>query len=182
VRSARPTDDRDFGLKRPMPHTLRILSRLARHLYAHDLGWILGGRFLQLTHTGRSSGLRHTTVLEVVGRTSAGELVVVSGLGPRADWLRNLRAGGPALVTLGRRTAPVAHRLLEIDEAAATLADYERRHRLLTPLVRCVLSMLLGWRYRSTDADRRRAVAQLPLVALRLTAPPSTPTDPEGRR
>ena len=79
MRSAQPTDDRDTGAKRPIPSALRTLLRLPRHLYAHDLGWILGERFLQLAHTGRSSGRRHTAVLEVVGRTPAGELVVVSG-------------------------------------------------------------------------------------------------------
>jgi deazaflavin-dependent oxidoreductase (nitroreductase family) len=182
VRSVRPTDDRGIGVKHSISPALRTLLRLPRHLYAHDLGGILGGRFLQLTHTGRSSGRRHTTVLEVVGRTPAGEMVIVSALGPHADWLRNLRAGGPALVTVGRRTTPVTHRLLEVDEAAATLADYERRHRLLAPLVRRALSMLLGWRYRSTVAHRRRAVAQLPLAALLPTAPPSISTDTEDTR
>lgn len=188
VRSVPPTDDHRTGAKRPLSPAMRTLLRLPRHLYTHNLGWVLGGRFLQLTHTGRRSGRRHATVLELVSRTATGELVVVSGLGPHADWLRNLRAGGPAQVTVGRRTMPVAHRLLEVDEAAAALADYEHRHRLLAPLTHRVLSMLLGWRYHGTAAHRRRAVAQLPLVALLPTAPPSTPislsmsTDTEGRR
>ena len=154
------------GAPRTPPAWLRVAFRLPRHLYAHDLGWVLGRRFLQLTHTGRVTGRRHATVLEVVGTTPADELVVVSGFGARADWLRNLRAGGPAELTLGRRTSPARHRLLEADEAVAVLAAYERRNRLVGPVMRRLLSRLAGWRYRGTDADRRRLVEQLPLVAL----------------
>ena len=49
----------------------------------------------------------------------------------------------------------------------AVLADYERRNRLARPVLRRVLSMLVGRPYRGTAADRRHAVAMLPLVALR---------------
>jgi hypothetical protein len=35
-------------------------------LYRLHLGWLLGHRFLLLTHTGRRSGLRRQTVLEVM--------------------------------------------------------------------------------------------------------------------
>jgi hypothetical protein len=55
--------------------------------------------------------------------------------------------------------------VLDPDEASEVLADYERRNRFAAPVVRTVLSRLLGWRYRGSDADRVRAVLQLPLVA-----------------
>ena len=51
--------------KRP-PRLLVVLFGLPRHLYRHRLGWVLGHRFLQLTHTGRSSGRTYKTILEVV--------------------------------------------------------------------------------------------------------------------
>lgn len=181
MRPVRPIDDRDTGMKRPLPSVLRILLRLPLFIYAHDLGWIMGGRFLQLTHTGRSSGRRHTTVLEVTGHTPTGELLVLSALGLQADWLRNLQAGGPALVTIGRCTTAITHRRLPTDEATAALADYERRNRLLAPVVRRALSMLLGWRYRGSAENRRRAVTQMPLVALRPTCPPPLAADRPGR-
>ena len=97
----------------------------------------------------------------------SGEHVVISGFGRRADWLRNLEAGGPAVVTVGRATFPVRHRMLDTDTAVAVLADYEHRHRLAGSVLRRVLSVLVGRRYRATDADRRHAVTVLPLVALR---------------
>lgn len=51
--------------KRP-PRPLVVLFGLPQHLYRHRWGWVLGHRFLQLTHTGRSSGRTYQTILEVV--------------------------------------------------------------------------------------------------------------------
>jgi deazaflavin-dependent oxidoreductase (nitroreductase family) len=147
---------------------LRWALRTPRLLY--DVGWggLLGHRFLPLRHTGRRTGRPHAVVLEVLRHDPAsGEHVVVSGCGWRADWLRNLEAGGPAAVTVGRTTYPVRHRVLGTDAAVAVLADYEHRNRLVGPLLRRVLSALVGRPYRATDADRRHAVTVLPLVALR---------------
>jgi hypothetical protein len=110
-------------------------------------------------------------VVEVVGRLPAsGEYVVVAGVGHTADWLQNLRAGGGRGVTVGRRQFRPAVRELGVDEAAAVLAGYEQRNRLITPVVRRVLSRLVGWRYTGTDEQRRRLVAERPLVALRPAA------------
>jgi hypothetical protein len=61
---------------------------------------------------------------------------------------------------------PVRHRVLDTDTAVAVLTDYERRNRLAGPLLRRVLSALVGRPYRGADADRRHAVTVLPLLAL----------------
>ena len=81
---------------RSPPAWLRWVFRAPRRLY--DVGWggLLGHRFLLLRHTGRRTGRQHAVVLEVLRHDpAAGEHVVISGFGPRADWLRNLDAGGP---------------------------------------------------------------------------------------
>jgi len=147
-----------------VPGWLAGVSQVANLLYDRDLGWLLGHRILRLSHVGRRSGRHYRTVLEVVGRDrTSGEFFVVSGFGGRADWVRNLDAGGPATVAVGRRRFPADHRRLDPAEAFAVLTDYERRNRMITPVVRRALSWLLGWSYRGTDADRSRLVAQLPL-------------------
>jgi hypothetical protein len=69
-------------------------------------------------------------------------------------------------VAIGRRRFRPAHRVLDPEEAATVLADYERRNRWITPIVRRVLSWLVGWTYDGTDDARRRLVEQLPVVAL----------------
>ena len=151
--------------RRPGP-VLGALLRAPAQLDDLGCGWMLGGRFLRLTHVGRGSGRRYRTVLEVIG-TRPGELLVLVGFGPSADRYRNLRAARTVEVGHRRDRFRAAWRTLEPDAAAAALAEYERRHRLITPVVRLVLSRLLGWRYDGSVASRRRLVRKLPVVALR---------------
>ncbi|MEJ3653504.1 nitroreductase family deazaflavin-dependent oxidoreductase [Actinomycetes bacterium KLBMP 9759] len=152
---------------RPAP-PLRLLARLPARLYAADLGWLLGNRFLCLTHIGRRSGRRHRTVLEVIAtEPGTGEVLVIAALGPSSDWYRNIQANPAVEVTVGRHRFVPAHRTLDEPEAAAVLAGYERRNRWLAPVLRPVLSRLLGWRYDGSTTARRRMAQQLPVVALR---------------
>jgi deazaflavin-dependent oxidoreductase (nitroreductase family) len=144
------------------------IFRLPDRLYRHGLGWLLGHRCLRLVHVGRRTGRRHATVLEVVRHDpQVPEFVVVSGFGPRADWLRNLEANGTAEVTVGRWTFAADHRRLDVTEATDVFADYERRNRAIRPVVRSALSWMLGWRYDGSDGARRRMAEQLPMIALR---------------
>jgi len=147
---------------------LRRLLRAPRHLYRHRLGWLLGHRFLQLSHQGRRTGRQHHTVLEVVRYDRAtGEATVVSGFGARSDWFRNLQAGSEAVVSIGRSRAPARYRIVDADEATDVIADYERRAGLARPVVRAALSRLLGWPYDGSDDARRRLAVELPMVAFR---------------
>ena len=44
----------------------RFMWRMPIYLYKAHLGWLLGERFLLLTHTGRISGERRQAVLEII--------------------------------------------------------------------------------------------------------------------
>ncbi|HTJ67155.1 MAG TPA: nitroreductase family deazaflavin-dependent oxidoreductase [Actinospica sp.] len=146
----------------------RVMLKAPSRLYGAHAGWLLGHRFLRLTHRGRVSGREYRTVLEVVGHLEAtGEYVVVSGLGRGSDWFRNIQAAPAVRVEVGRTGFTPVHRTLEPEEAAAVLADYEQHNRLLAPLVRTALSRLLGWRYDSSPQARERLTAELPFVAFR---------------
>ena len=147
---------------------LRALLGLPVHLYHAHLGVLLGHRFLLLVHTGRRTGIRRETVLEVIryDRVSR-EAVVAAGWGRRTGWLHNVEAGLAREVWIGRERFVPAFRVLAADEAERLFADYERRNRLIAPLVRAVISRLVGWRYDGTQASRRRVVEQLSLVGLR---------------
>ncbi|MEP7191824.1 MAG: nitroreductase family deazaflavin-dependent oxidoreductase [Actinomycetota bacterium] len=158
--------------KRP-PQALVVLFGLPRHLYRLGWGWVLGHRFLQLTHTGRSSGRTYQTILEVVHYDpDSQEATVLSGFGPGADWLRNVQANDQAEISIGRSSFTATHRMVPVEEAMATFAAYERRNRLVSPVVRLVLSRLLGWRYDGTESARRKAAVQLPSVAFRPSSRP----------
>lgn len=107
-------------------------------------------------------------MLEVIGRRpAANEFLVIAGLGRSANWYRNVQAQPAIEVAVGRQRFRPRHRVLSEDEAAAALADYERRNRLAAPVVRRVLSWLVGWRYDASADARRRLMRELPVVAFR---------------
>jgi len=146
----------------------RMFLRAPARLYDWRCGWLLGHRFLRLTHVGRNSGRRYQTILEVIGTGPAvNEFLVVAGLGRAADWYRNLRATPPVEVAIGRSRFRPVHRILNVEEAVAALTDYERRNRWITPVIRRMLSWLLGWRYDGSGPARQRLVRELPIVAFR---------------
>jgi deazaflavin-dependent oxidoreductase (nitroreductase family) len=145
-----------------------FLLRTPVYLYRWGLGRLLGRRFLLLIHVGRRTGRRHETVLEVVEyRVPGPEIVVISGFGPNAGWLRNIEAGpNPEIMIGGDHFAASFHRL-PVEEACRVMRSYEARHKLMGPVIRSVLSRLLGWPYRGSDSDRRRLAAELPFVEFR---------------
>jgi deazaflavin-dependent oxidoreductase (nitroreductase family) len=148
--------------------TLWYLFRTPVYAYRWHLGWLFGKRLLLLTHTGRRTGLRRHTVLEVVEYRKEGpEVVVANGFGPDSDWIRNIQAKSDEEVTVGSQHFAAAHRFLGAEEAAVVIERYEHRNRFIAPIVRAGFSWLLGWKYRSSESERRRLVAQIPLLAFR---------------
>ncbi len=146
----------------------RRAFRLPIHLYHWGGGGLLGRRFMLLIHIGRRSGLRRETVLEVMEyRPTGPEIVVMSGFGRDSDWLRNINAGTGEEVVIGRDHFGATHRILDTEEAVGVVTRYEHRNRFISPIVRFALSRLAGWRYRSSDSDRRKLVAQFPFIAFR---------------
>jgi deazaflavin-dependent oxidoreductase (nitroreductase family) len=157
-----------FSMGRSMSsRIIRALLHAPTHLYSWGLGPLFGNRFVLLTHVGRKSGVRHQTVLEVLEyRPDGPEVVVMSGFG-RSEWLKNIEANGRAEIFVGWKRFTAGHRCLGEQEAVTVLAAYERRNRILGPIIRSVLSRLLGWKYRSSEDDRRRLIAQLFLIAFK---------------
>ena len=126
-------------MSRPVPTTLRrglrrVLTtpRLARsplRLYDLGLGGLLGRELLRLDHRGRVSGAKRSVVLEVVDRPRPGVVRVVSGLGPHAQWFRNITAEPRVLVTNGwGPPVPALARVLDAEEAERTFARYRSVH------------------------------------------------------
>ena len=151
-----------------MKHTLRPILDAPIYLYHGRLGWLLGRRFLLLTHVGRRTGRIHQTVLEVMEyRDESAEAVVMSGFGKQSNWLKNIEANQQAKILIGSDCFAANYRLLGEDEAACVVAGYMRKNRFMAPVIRWVLNKLVGWQYGDSQIDRRRLVAQLPLVAFR---------------
>ena len=66
--------------------------------------------------------------------------------------------------------------MLDETEAVAVVADYERRNRWITLVIRRLLTTLLGWRYDGSETARHHLVRQLPIVAFR----PRSESDPSA--
>jgi deazaflavin-dependent oxidoreductase (nitroreductase family) len=160
-------------MPKPITHqqprgALRLLARLPILLYRARLGWLLGDRFLMLTHTGRLSGLPRQVVLEVVRHDKETHTyVVASAWGEKSDWYRNLRQTPEAALTVGRRQLEVLAEQLPPEEAERELAHYARRY----PTAARALARLMGFQVEDVEADFPALSRQLPLIAFRPRRP-----------
>jgi deazaflavin-dependent oxidoreductase (nitroreductase family) len=147
------------------PHgLLRWGYNLPIHLYRARLGWLLGHRFLLLTHRGRKTGAVHHTVLEVVRYEPATrESAVLSAYGTYADWYRNIQAKPPVSIQTGRSEYTPQYRLLDPDERLAALRIYQTRYRRA---FRAVMRFL-GYVYDGTEEGLRALADMVVMVAFR---------------
>jgi deazaflavin-dependent oxidoreductase (nitroreductase family) len=150
----------------PTPRGLgRLAFRAPIWLYRLGLGWMLGNRFLLLTHTGRKSGLPRQTVLEVVRYdTATGSYFIASGFGEKSDWYHNVMEKPQVIVQSGRKPGfdALAERLSP-EEAEQELLDYADRH----PTAMRELARFMGYRMENTEADIRALGRMIPILALR---------------
>ena len=142
----------------------RALSRFPLWLYRLGLGFLLGGRFLMLTHTGRKSGLPRQTVLEVVRHdTLTDSYVVASGWGEKSNWFRNILKNPRVSIAVGlRRLQAVAVRLSS-EGAQHEFSDYARRH---PRAFRMLSSRMLGGATGDTEVDCLLLARNIPIVVL----------------
>jgi deazaflavin-dependent oxidoreductase (nitroreductase family) len=140
----------------------RWLVRAPIWIFRCRLGFVFGGRFLLLEHTGRRTGQHRYVVLEVVDRRPPGSLFVVSGLGRRSAWFRNILASPRVRVQtgLGPPRPAEAHEL-EPASARETLARYAADHPRAWQRFQPVLEAASGARVAE-------AGSALPVVELRL--------------
>ncbi len=148
----------------PPPSGLsRLLYRSPITLYRMHLGWLLGGRFLLLEHTGRVSGLPRQTVLEVVRHDDTQDVYYVAAAwGERADWFQNLQAQPEAMIQTGRRKIKVHAEVLSSVGARQELLDYAQRN----PTAARSLARLLGYRVEGAE-DFAELAERIRIVALR---------------
>ncbi len=154
-----------FINKQPPKGLLRLLARFPILLYRAHLGWLLGKRFLMLTHTGRKSGEPRKVVLEVVSRDPSTETwVVASGWGEKSNWFQNILKTPEVVVQTGNRKFQAVAERLSVAEATRILCDYARRH---PSAFRKIGKLMLGRQMDATEEDCRRVAELIPLVALR---------------
>jgi len=142
---------------------LRFGLRLPIWLYRTRFGWMLGDRFLLLTHTGRKSGLPRQTVIEVVQHDKTSDTYyVVSGWGEKSDWYRNIRKDPSVVIQTGRRTFRSTTEFVPEDKAVEIVQAYALDH----PVAFNELSRLfLGERLKLDSGAPKRLAEIMPMVA-----------------
>jgi deazaflavin-dependent oxidoreductase (nitroreductase family) len=146
------------------PRGLLLLGfRLPIWLYRLHLGWILGERFLLLTHLGRNSGLSHQTVLEVVGHDKTTETYfVVSAFGHKADWLLNIKRNPIVRITVKQRSSSARARQLSETDGAKVLFGYAQHHPIA---FRELSTLLTGKPISPTQENCLQFAKSMPVVA-----------------
>jgi deazaflavin-dependent oxidoreductase (nitroreductase family) len=155
-----------LGLRGVPGRVALSVFRTPSWLYHRDKGWMLGRTFLMVVHVGRTTGQPHDMVAMVLADDpDTGEVVIFSGWGPHADWLRNLHARPAREVRIGRERFVPEHRFLAEDEAVAVVVAFRHRHPRRIRLA----SAILGWGDLRSDAVVREFVQGHPFVALHPT-------------
>jgi deazaflavin-dependent oxidoreductase (nitroreductase family) len=147
------------------PHgALKLAFKVPRVLYRLRLGWLLGHRFLLLTHRGCASGRVYSTMLEVMRYDRAtGESVVGSGFGTRVDWYRNMLAHSVLEIQTGGRRYQPEQRVVPGEERVAILATYRQR----SPRLLKWLMGLLGYAYDGSETGLHGLAEAMPMVGFR---------------
>ena len=149
---------------RPSP-MLKAFFDAPRWFYGHRLGWLMGRRFLVLSHVGRTSGIERQTVLEVAyDHPKTQEVIVASAFGAKADWYRNIQAAASHGVRVGRAEFVPHQRFLEPQEARAVAEEFCRKHRLEAHLA-IPMFVAMGAAERGEFSDPVDLMASLPMVA-----------------
>jgi deazaflavin-dependent oxidoreductase (nitroreductase family) len=140
------------------------LLRLPIWLYRLRLGWLLGHRFLLLTHVGRKTGLSHQTVVEVVSHNDANDrYVIASGWGEKSDWFRNIQKTPEVRVRVGGRSFQAQATILSVAEAEEELLEYAHKH---PAAFRELAKFMMGEHLEATREDCSKLAQSIPLVAL----------------
>ena len=115
-----------LGLRRAHPGVVRAVTTLQRDVLNRRAveAAATGGPYDVVVHRGRRSGREYRTP---VGASPVGDgLVVLLPYGSRADWVRNVLAGGAQLLRGGVRYPVVDPRVASVEEVRDRLARGER--------------------------------------------------------
>jgi deazaflavin-dependent oxidoreductase (nitroreductase family) len=115
-------------------------------LYRLGLGWMLGTRFMLLTHVGRRSGKVYQTVLAPLRfDEKTGEIMAVSPWSG-SSWYLNIQAAPAKEVQIGELRYVPVQRSLNPEEIAALFIEFRRQHPIFSRMV----ARIPGWNIDAT--------------------------------
>ena len=141
-----------------------VLFRAPIWLYKYNLGWLMTGRMLQLTHTGRVSGEPRHVVLEVVKHDPSTDIYYIAAAwGEQSDWVKNIQANPKVNVKVGRRNLDMIAELLSPEESEAVILDYSQKHESTM----MNLAKFMGYKLDGSEQDFRELGRMLMMFALK---------------
>ena len=141
----------------------RILYRAPIWIYKLNLGWLMGKRFIKITHIGRKSGKPRHVVLEVVKyEPSNRTYYIAAAWGEQSDWVKNIRANPQIKVQVASQKMNVLAEQLTPEEGEAVILDYAQRH----PTAMKSLARFMGYQLDGSEADYRELGRLLLMFAL----------------
>ena len=128
------------------PSVLVPLFKLPLFLYRLRLGWLLGKRFMQITHVGRHSGKVRRTILAVLRFDEKSKEIFAVSAWTGSDWYYNIQA----LPALQVESAFVRYvpkqRILSPEEITRAFIEYRAQHPIFTRMI----CRIPGWKWDSS--------------------------------
>jgi len=145
------------------PSFMVPIFKLPILLYRLKLGWLLGNRFMQLTHIGRHSGKVRQTILAVLLFDSKTQEILAVSAWKGSDWYYNIQALPALQVESGRVRYVPQQRTLSPEEIATAFVEYCKRN----PIFSRIICRIPGWKWDSSYEEFLELARTLRGVAFR---------------
>jgi deazaflavin-dependent oxidoreductase (nitroreductase family) len=122
------------------------IFKLPVFLYRLRLGWLLGKRFMQITHVGRHSGKVRRTVLAVLRFDEQTKAIYAVSAWKGSDWYSNIQASPALQIECGFIRYIPMQRTLASEEITMTFLDYCKQH----PIFSRMICRIPGWKWDSS--------------------------------
>jgi deazaflavin-dependent oxidoreductase (nitroreductase family) len=132
--------------KEKAPAFMIPIFKLPVFLYRLRLGWLLGKRFMQITHVGRRSGKVRRTILAVLRFDDKTKEIYAVSAWKGSDWYYNIQASPALRVETGFVRYVPLQRTLSPEEIATAFIEYCQKHPVFSRLI----CRIPGWNWDST--------------------------------
>ena len=141
-----PRQTKPGGKSEKAPSFMIPIFKLPVFLYRLRLGWVLGRRFMLLTHVGRSSGKVRRTILAVLRFDEQTKQIYAVSAWKGSDWYYNIQSAPALQVETGFVRYVPAQRALSPEEITTAFIEYRERHPIFSRMV----CRIPGWKWDAT--------------------------------
>ena len=145
------------------PSFMIPIFKLPIFLYRLRLGWLLGKRFMQITHVGRRSGKVRKTILAVLRFDEKTKEIYAVSAWKGSDWYYNIQASPALRIESGFVRYRPAQRILSAEEITDAFMEYRKKH----PIFSRMICRIPGWKWDSTYEEFLELARTLRGVAFR---------------